>query len=151
MTTTNRVAVVTGAARGQGRSHAVALAAEGMDVIAIDCCADIVSIPYPLATVEDLAQTADLVRQTGRRVHTVIADVRDFAAIRDGIDSGITELGEIDVVIANAGVVGTGLTDPFDGDVFSDILVRHPRELRAPHRGCHTDDLQRSHGASFRG
>jgi NAD(P)-dependent dehydrogenase (short-subunit alcohol dehydrogenase family) len=90
-----------------------------MDIIAIDCCADIIS---NTARAEDLRQTADLVRTAGARVHTVVADVREFSAMRDGIKSGIDELGDIDVVVASAAVVGMGLTDPFDGRVFGDIL-----------------------------
>ncbi|MBB3602661.1 SDR family mycofactocin-dependent oxidoreductase [Mycolicibacterium sp. BK556] len=118
----NRVAVITGAARGQGRSHAIALAAMGMDIIAIDRCADIDSIPYPLATPDELDETANLIRAAGGRITTVIADVRDLAALQSGIDSGVAEFGDIDVVIANAGVVGMGLTDPLDGAVFDDIV-----------------------------
>jgi SDR family mycofactocin-dependent oxidoreductase len=121
-TAKNRVAVVTGAARGQGRSHAVALAAEGIDIIAIDLCADIASIPYPLATKDDLAETADLVREAGARVRTVVADVRDLNELQAGIDLATEELGDIEVMIANAGVVGMGLTDAFDEQVFIDIV-----------------------------
>ncbi|AKK28729.1 mycofactocin-coupled SDR family oxidoreductase [Mycobacterium sp. EPa45] len=119
---TGRVAVVTGAARGQGRSHAIALASLGMDIIAIDRCADIPSIPYPLATPEEFEETATLVRAAGSRIKTVTADVRDLSALRAGIDSGVAEFGDIDVMIANAGVVGIGLTDPLDTTVFDDIL-----------------------------
>lgn len=121
------VAVITGAARGQGRSHAVALAGEGTDIIAIDRCADIDSIPYPLATEVDLAETADLVRQAGARVHPVVADVRDLAALRDGITAGIAEFGEVDAVIANAGVVGMGLAEADDETVYSDIVETNLR------------------------
>lgn len=116
------VAVITGAARGQGRSHAVALAAEGADIIAVDRCADIDSIPYPLATPEDLEETAQLVRDAGGRIETVVADVRDLADLRTGIDSGIAKFGEIDIVVANAGVVGMGLTDTDDEQVYLDIV-----------------------------
>lgn len=117
-----QVAVITGAARGQGRSHAVALAAEGVDIIAVDRCADIDSIPYPLATKDDLEETADLVRAAGARVHPVVADVRDLATLRAGIDAGIDAFGELNVVIANAGVVGLGLPDPADEQVYEDIV-----------------------------
>lgn len=123
MSTTNtRVAVVTGAARGQGRSHAVALAAEGVDIIAIDRCADIDSIPYPLATKEDLDETADLVRAAGARVKPVVADVRDLGALQAGINSGCAQFGDIDIVVANAGVVAMGVTDTLDEEVFGDIV-----------------------------
>ncbi len=120
--TPNHVAVITGAARGQGRSHAVALAAAGIDVIAIDRCADIESIPYPLATPADLEETAQLVRAAGGRIETVVADVRDLAELQAGIDRGIDAFGEVDIVIANAGVVGMGLTDPADDQVYRDIV-----------------------------
>ncbi|BBZ32506.1 mycofactocin-coupled SDR family oxidoreductase [Mycolicibacterium confluentis] len=116
------VAVITGAARGQGRSHAVGLAEQGVDIIAVDRCADIDSIPYPLATQEDLAETVRLVEAAGARIHPVIADVRDLGTLRAGVDSGVDALGEIDIVVANAGVVGIGLPDPLDEQVFTDIV-----------------------------
>lgn len=116
------VAVITGAARGQGRSHAVALAAEGVAVIAVDRCADVESIPYPLASEDDLDETVHLVRELGGRIHPVVADVRDLAGLRAGVDAGITAFGEVDAVIANAGVVGMGLPDPDDARVFDDIV-----------------------------
>ncbi|BDX35251.1 3-ketoacyl-ACP reductase [Mycobacterium antarcticum] len=118
----NHVAVITGAARGQGRSHAVALARQGIDIIAIDLCADIASIPYPLATEADLAETADLVQDAGGRIRTAVADVRDLSALQAAVDSGVADFGEIDVMIANAGVVGMGLTNPLDEAVFNDIV-----------------------------
>lgn len=122
MGVTSRVAVITGAARGQGRSHALALAADGVDIIAIDRCSDIDSIPYPLATKDDLEVTAAMVRDAGARVITAIADVRDLAAVQAAVDHGVSVLGEVNIVIANAGVVGMGLSDPLDSDVYRDIV-----------------------------
>src|SRR6201995_2034458 len=101
---TGKVAVVSGAARGQGRSHARMLAAEGADIIAIDLCEDIETNEYPLARPEDLDETAPLVKKEGQRVVTEIADVRDRAALSAAIDRGVAELGHLDVVVANAGI-----------------------------------------------
>ncbi|OMB77398.1 mycofactocin-coupled SDR family oxidoreductase [Mycolicibacterium conceptionense] len=117
-----QVAVITGAARGQGRSHAVALAEAGVDIIAIDRCADIDSIPYPLATKEDLDETARLVTEAGGQIETAVADVRNLAELRAAIDTGIAAFGDVNIVVANAGVVGIGLDDPLDETVYSDIL-----------------------------
>ncbi|TQS44873.1 NAD(P)-dependent oxidoreductase [Cryptosporangium phraense] len=102
-----KVAFVTGAARGQGRSHAVRLAEEGADIIAIDLCAQIDSVPYPMASEADLAETARLVEALDRRVVTAVADVRDRAALRAAVDAGVAELGHLDVVVANAGIAPT--------------------------------------------
>lgn len=117
-----RVAVVTGAARGQGRSHAIALAEDGADIIAIDRCADIDSIPYPLATESDLDETARLVRACGRRIVTAVADVRNLDDLQRSVNAGIAELGELSIVVANAGVVGMGLGDPLNEAVFKVIV-----------------------------
>lgn len=119
---TNKVALITGAARGQGRSHAVALANEGADIIAIDIGTDVESIPYPLGTKEELEETAQLVRDTGRRVAAYIADVRQLADLQACVQSGSDELGDIDIVVANAGVVGAGKTDPHDHQLYRDIV-----------------------------
>jgi SDR family mycofactocin-dependent oxidoreductase len=99
-----KVAVISGAARGQGRSHARLLAAEGANIIAIDVCEDIASNDYPLARPEDLDETARLVEKEGRTAYTAIVDVRDRAALAAAIDTGVTELGRLDVVVANAGI-----------------------------------------------
>ncbi|MCV6972084.1 mycofactocin-coupled SDR family oxidoreductase [Mycobacterium bohemicum] len=116
------VAVITGAARGQGRSHAVALAERGADIIAVDLCADIAGIPYPLASKSDLDETARLVQATGRRVAPVVADVRDLAALEAGVRAGIDALGEVDIVIANAGVVAIGDPEVRAQPVFDAIV-----------------------------
>lgn len=100
-----KVAFVTGAARGQGRSHAVRLAEEGADVVAFDLCAQVDSVPYPMAVPEDLRETAGLVEQLGRRILAVQGDVRDPAALVDAADRGADEFGRLDVVVANAGIV----------------------------------------------
>src|SRR5271169_6240863 len=118
----NTVAVITGAARGQGRNHAVALAEQGADIIAVDLCADIDAIPYPLATKSDLDETVRLVQAAGRRVMPVIADVRDLAQLEAGIQAGIDELGDIDIVIANAGVVAIGDAETHSEPVFNAIV-----------------------------
>lgn len=118
----NTVAVITGAARGQGRSHAVALAEQGADIIAVDICADIDLIPYPLATKSDLDETVQLVQAAGRRVVPVIADVRDLDELEAGVQAGIDDLGEVDIVIANAGVVAIGDTQTRAEPLFDAIV-----------------------------
>jgi (+)-trans-carveol dehydrogenase len=101
-----KVAFVTGAARGQGRSHARRLAEEGADIIAIDACATPAWLSYPLASEADLAQTVKEVEAAGRRVVARRADVRDLGAVRAALDAGVAELGgRLDIVCANAGII----------------------------------------------
>jgi SDR family mycofactocin-dependent oxidoreductase len=102
-----KVAFITGAARGQGREHAVRLAEEGADIIAVDLCEDIEGINYPGATDADLDETAALVEKLDRRIVTAKADVRDVESLRDALQQGIDELGRPDVVVANAGISGS--------------------------------------------
>jgi len=104
-----KVAFITGAARGQGRSHAVRLAEEGADIIAVDICRGFQDSPAPPATPEDLAETADLVKNLDRRIVTAEVDVRDFDALRAAVDSGVEQLGRLDIVVANAGIGTTGV------------------------------------------
>jgi SDR family mycofactocin-dependent oxidoreductase len=99
-----KVVLISGAARGQGRSHARMLAAEGADIIAVDLCQDIETNEYPLARPEDLEETARLVEKEGRTAFTAIADVRDRAALSAAIDEGVARFGHLDVVVANAGI-----------------------------------------------
>jgi SDR family mycofactocin-dependent oxidoreductase len=99
-----KVALVTGAGRGQGRSHAVRLAEEGADIIAIDIVEEIPLIPYPQPKEEDLVETARQVEALDRRIVTRKASVRDFAALKAAADEGVAELGGLDIVVANAGI-----------------------------------------------
>ncbi|UXA12868.1 mycofactocin-coupled SDR family oxidoreductase [Mycobacterium sp. SMC-8] len=119
-----KVAFITGAARGQGRSHAVRLAEEGADIIAIDVCAAISSnTEIPPATPDDLAQTVDLVKGTGRRVVSAEVDVRDYAAVKAAVDSGVEQLGRLDIVVANAGIGNGGQTlDHTSEDDWNDMI-----------------------------
>ena len=116
------VALVTGAARGQGRSHAVRLAEEGADVILVDVCADLPEVPYPLGTEADLAETAAMVRAAGGRATATIADVRDGTALRAAVDAGVEELGRLDVVCANAGVNAPGPTHELSEEAWQCVL-----------------------------
>lgn len=100
-----KVAFITGAARGQGRSHAVRFAEEGADIIALDVCQPMDSVVYPMATPEDLAETAQLVEKTGRNVVVGQADVRDWEQVSELVERGVTELGRLDFVLANAGIM----------------------------------------------
>jgi len=103
-----RVAFITGAARGQGRSHAVRLAQEGADIIAVDICTPIENTVYPPSTPEDLAQTAELVNGLGRRIVTAQVDVRNYDALKAAVDSGVEQLGRLDIIVANAGIGNVG-------------------------------------------
>jgi SDR family mycofactocin-dependent oxidoreductase len=99
-----KVALITGAARGQGRAHAVRLAADGANVIAVDLCEQIASVPYPLATPDDLAATVKLVEDTGARIVARQGDVRDRASLSAALQAGLDEFGRLDIVVANAGI-----------------------------------------------
>jgi SDR family mycofactocin-dependent oxidoreductase len=101
-----KVAFITGAARGQGRSHALRLAEEGADIIAVDLCHDIDTIGYPLSTPDDLKETVRLVEAQDRRIVAVQADVRERAELRTALERGIAELGQVDIVVAQAGIAG---------------------------------------------
>jgi (+)-trans-carveol dehydrogenase len=105
-----KVAFITGAARGQGRAHAVRLAEEGADIIAIDICKQIDSVQIPLSTPEDLAETADLVKGLNRRIYTAEVDTRDFDALKAAVDAGVEQLGRLDIIVANAGIGNGGAT-----------------------------------------
>jgi SDR family mycofactocin-dependent oxidoreductase len=106
-----KVAFITGAARGQGRSHAVRLAEEGADIIAVDICGPVSSnTQIEPATVDDLAETADLVKQLNRRIVTAEVDVRDYDAVKAAVDSGVEQLGRLDIICANAGIGNGGQT-----------------------------------------
>jgi SDR family mycofactocin-dependent oxidoreductase len=100
-----RVVFVTGAARGQGRSHAVMCAEQGANIVGVDICEDLDVVPYKLGTYDDLEETARLVEKTGQRMVFQKADVRDRAALQEAFDAGVQEFGHIDTVLANAGVI----------------------------------------------
>ena len=116
-----RVALITGAARGQGRSHAWRLAEEGADVVAIDVCAPNPGVAYPMATPDELEETAAGVRERGGRVSAHIADVRDAEGLGRAITAGIEELGGVDAVLANAGI-GMASPDVTAAQAFRDQL-----------------------------
>src|ERR1700756_1556332 len=99
-----KVALITGAARGQGRAHAVRLAADGANVIAVDLCEQIASVRYPLATPDDLAATVKLVEDMGARIVAKQGDVRDSASLTAALRAGLDEFGRLDIVVANAGI-----------------------------------------------
>ncbi len=117
-----KVAFVTGAARGMGRSHAVRLARDGADVIAIDICEQIPSVPYEMSSEADLAETARLVKEQGRRVFTKQADVRDLAQLESAVGEGVAELGRLDIVVANAGIATFGTSQELDRQTWQDVI-----------------------------
>jgi SDR family mycofactocin-dependent oxidoreductase len=101
----DRVIFITGAARGQGRSHAVTFAEHGANIVGVDICEDLDVVPYRLGTYEDLEETARLVEKTGQEMDFAKADVRDKAALQAAFDAGVKRFGHIDTVVANAGVI----------------------------------------------
>ncbi|TPG32389.1 mycofactocin-coupled SDR family oxidoreductase [Mycolicibacterium hodleri] len=100
-----KVVLISGIARGQGRSHAVRLAEEGADIIGFDICANDHAVEYPLATPEDLEETTAMIEKFGRRALLSVADVRDYDAVKTIVDEGVADFGRLDIVLANAGVM----------------------------------------------
>src|ERR1700712_1736066 len=135
-----KVAFITGAARGQGRSHAVRLAQEGADIIAVDILADVPNVPYPGPTQDDMAETVRQVEALDRRIIATKADVRDLDALRKALDDGVSQLGRLDIVSANAGI---GTSPPaahdIEEDVWRDMIdinltgVWHTTKVAIPH------------------
>jgi SDR family mycofactocin-dependent oxidoreductase len=117
-----KVAFITGAARGQGRSHAIRLAEEGADIIAVDICHDYPTVGYALATEADLAETVKAVEALDRRIVASQADVRDFAALKAAVDTGVAQLGRLDIVCANAGICTVQSWDAVTPAVWQDTL-----------------------------
>ena len=117
-----KVAFITGAARGQGRSHAIRLAEEGADIIAVDICRDYGTVPYAMATEADLAETVKAVEALDRRIVATQADVRDAAALKAAVDDGVAQLGRLDIVSANAGICTVQSWDEVTPAVWQDTL-----------------------------
>lgn len=135
----DKVAFITGAARGLGRSHAIRLAREGADIIAIDLCESVKSVPYDGATQADLDQTVAEVEKLGRRVVATKADVRDYAALKEALDDGVAQLSRLDVVVANAGIGSYGRAEELSEETWQDMIdinltgVWHTVKSAIPH------------------
>jgi (+)-trans-carveol dehydrogenase len=134
-----KVAFITGAARGQGRSHAIRLAQEGADIIAVDLCGQVGSVQYAMSTPEDLAQTVKEVESLDRRIIATQADVRDYDAVKAAVDQGVAELGRLDIVSANAGIASFGPADELAEQTWQDMIdinltgVWHAAKATIPH------------------
>jgi SDR family mycofactocin-dependent oxidoreductase len=134
-----KVAFITGAGRGQGRSHAIRLAEEGADIIAVDIGRDYDTVGYPMATAADLAETVKAVEALDRRIVATQADVRDAAALKTAVDDGVAQLGHLDIVSANAGICTVQPWDEVTPAVWQDTLdtnltgVWNTMVVSAPH------------------
>ena len=117
-----QVALVTGAARGQGRSHALRLAAEGADIVAVDIATDIPEVSYPMATPDDLGDTVREIRAHGRRAVAAAVDVRDHDLLTKVVADAVGELGRLDIVVANAGIASNGRAHEIDPAVWQAVL-----------------------------
>jgi (+)-trans-carveol dehydrogenase len=134
-----KVAFVTGAARGQGRSHAIRLAQEGADIVAVDLCAQVESVAYPMATPEDLEETVAEVEALGRRIVAEQADVRDYAQLSRVLNEAVATLGRLDIVCANAGIYSQGVMADLPEQKWCDMIdinltgVWHTCKAAIPH------------------
>ncbi len=134
-----KVAFVTGAARGQGRSHALRMAQEGADIIAIDIEGQIDTVPYAMATEADMAETVKQIEALDRRIVASKADVRDFDQVKKALDDGVAQLGKLDIVSANAGIFSFGTMEELSEEQFDDMMdvnlkgVWHAAKAAIPH------------------
>ena len=134
-----KVAFITGAARGQGRSHALRMAQEGADIIAVDVVKQLPSVEYPMSTPDDLAETVRQVDALDRRILAREADVRDYGALKAALDEGVAELGRLDIVSANAGIFSQGRADELSDDSWDEMIgvnltgVWHTAKAAIPH------------------
>ncbi len=146
-----KVAFITGAARGQGRSHAVRLAEEGADIIGVDICADVDGVPYAMGSEEELQETAELVAAAGRRAVVRRADVRRTAELRAAVSAGLAELGHIDIVVANAGVAtkGVELTDAEVEEAWAAVIAVNLTGVWNTVRACIPTMVERGAGGSI--
>lgn len=117
-----KVAFITGAARGQGRSHAVRLAEEGANIIGIDLCDQVSTVQYPMSTEQDLEETVARVEAVGGKMYAQRADVRDLEGMQAVVDEGVARFGRLDIVLANAGIMFQGTPRDRDSDAFKDAL-----------------------------
>jgi SDR family mycofactocin-dependent oxidoreductase len=135
----DKVAFITGAARGQGRSHAIRLAQEGADIIAVDLVAQVDGVPYAMATPDELAQTVKEVEALDRRIVATQADVRDYGALKAALDDGVAKLGRLDIVSANAGILSFDKADVMSEQAWQDVIdinltgVWHTVKAAVPH------------------
>ena len=135
----DKVALVTGAAHGQGRSHALRLAEEGADIIALDLCRPFDSVPYPMGTAAELAETAALVEKLGRRVVTAEVDVRDYDPLAAAIQAGVDELGRLDIVSPSAGIINYAPVEQLSDAMWDEVVdvnlkgVWHTCKAAIPH------------------
>jgi SDR family mycofactocin-dependent oxidoreductase len=129
-----KVALITGAARGQGRAHALRLGSDGADIIALDLCDQIASVPYPMATADDMAETVKLVEDTGARIVARQVDVRDYSSLAAALEVGLDEFGRLDIVVANAAILPVQATQDAWRDVIDVNLtgVYHAVEVAIP-------------------
>jgi (+)-trans-carveol dehydrogenase len=134
-----KVAFITGAARGQGRSHAIRLAEEGADIIAVDICDQVASVPYGMATPDDLADTVKHVEALDRRIVARQVDVRDYSRLEAALNDGVAELGRLDIVSANAGIFSSGRAEELSEESWQDVMdinltgVWHTCKAAIPH------------------
>lgn len=118
-----RVTFITGAARGQGRAHAVRMAGEGADIIAVDIASELPDcVPYLPASPEDLDETVRLVETTGRRILASVVDTRDFDGMRKAVNAGVAEFGRLDVIVANAGIAAPQVWNEITPESFRDVM-----------------------------
>jgi SDR family mycofactocin-dependent oxidoreductase len=142
-----KVAFITGAARGQGRSHAVRLAQEGADIIAVDICAQIGSVPYPMSTPDDLTETAKEVEALDRRIFTAQADVRDAARLKQAFGEGTEQIGPVDIVLANAGIWPQSRADP--PEAWQDVLDVNLTGVRNTVEAAKPSMIERAKGGAI--
>jgi SDR family mycofactocin-dependent oxidoreductase len=118
-----KVAFITGAARGQGRAHAVRMASEGADIIAVDIAGKLPAcVPYPPATQDDLDETARLVEKAGQRIYAAAVDTRDADGLREAVEAGVDAFGRLDIIVANAGIAPPAVWNEITPEAFRDVL-----------------------------